>query len=436
MKDPRSTVSVWVADNRTFSVALIVSAWLLLSNSFLWIYTGQGTYTLDEATSGGARYYSVLRYLILLLVAYRVYDLMVRNRLSGLVKFSFPFLLLIGFMASSTMWSPARFEGLRSTFLIGSQLMLGVYIVISSLDSDDVVYKLAVAGLAVVVMNLLFALALPGLARETGGFGGAYSGALRGIFVTKNVFGTNISLALIFLFFGISVADRPIRIYFIGGFLLATAMLVLSRAGAALASTLAVLSLVLGSRLMNALSLGKFERAVVSILIVFFFLAGFTIALPFLEEIVTLSGRDLTFTGRTQIWSLVYEYAARNAWFGYGISGFWYSHPDSLELIYRLGFPIGQAHNGFLEVLLQFGLVGVCIFAYLLAAAWRRFRGVWVMFLLKPKLLLVILTLFLCGALQNLFEAVWVFPIRFGLAIFGMQFASIYLFTLKRDSWQ
>ncbi len=68
-------------------------------------------------------------------------------------------------------------------------------------------------------------------------------------------------------------------------------------------------------------------------------------------------------TGRTEIYSEVWQTILKRPWFGYGFGGFWF--PGSLEsqrIGIAIGWPgIGYAENGVLELALQMGLVGVAI---------------------------------------------------------------------------
>lgn len=104
-------------------------------------------------------------------------------------------------------------------------------------------------------------------------------------------------------------------------------------------------------------------------------IAGFVAFLPF---IVNLYGKDLTFTGRTQIWSAALWAIGKRLTMGYGREGVWFRTgiPPTYEIDQRIGFVAGHAHNAYLELLLEVGLVGLVLYVGLLRsafrAAWRR----------------------------------------------------------------
>lgn len=77
--------------------------------------------------------------------------------------------------------------------------------------------------------------------------------------------------------------------------------------------------------------------------------------ITFLAE---LSGRDATFTGRTDIWESVITAASSNSIFGSGYGVFWTGN-RLLEIYDKVG--VMQSHNGFIEAYANLGLVGLII---------------------------------------------------------------------------
>lgn len=82
-----------------------------------------------------------------------------------------------------------------------------------------------------------------------------------------------------------------------------------------------------------------------------YFISSFANNFPTLQQFMMEKlGRNLTFTGRLDIWNAVLEYVAKKPLTGYGYSTFW-----------SMNTPIswrGSSHNGIFELLLQFGYVG------------------------------------------------------------------------------
>ena len=87
--------------------------------------------------------------------------------------------------------------------------------------------------------------------------------------------------------------------------------------------------------------------------------------LLFSDQFVALFGKNLTFSGRTRIWSGVIDIIQNNLWLGHGYSGFWYDNAHKIP-----HWPVGlMSHNGYLEVMVYFGIIGLFLFILLLGKA-------------------------------------------------------------------
>jgi len=83
-------------------------------------------------------------------------------------------------------------------------------------------------------------------------------------------------------------------------------------------------------------------------------------------------GRNPTLTGRTEIWAHLIQLSA-NPVVGTGFESFWLG--ERLQRIWATSqylFGINEAHNGFLEVFLNLGWVGVILFSVLLVTGYRN----------------------------------------------------------------
>ena len=81
-------------------------------------------------------------------------------------------------------------------------------------------------------------------------------------------------------------------------------------------------------------------------------------------------GRNSTLTGRTAIWKGALG-IAQNPIFGTGFESFWVgSRPIKLESVIHM--TLNQVHNGYIEVFLNLGWVGVALLTVLLVFAYRR----------------------------------------------------------------
>ncbi len=94
------------------------------------------------------------------------------------------------------------------------------------------------------------------------------------------------------------------------------------------------------------------------------------------KTFLPLVGKDPTLEARTPIWSLIRTFADQRPFRGWGWLGIWH-FPEFQRSVQGLGLSqtIGEAHNGFLEVYLGTGLLGlVLILAFSVTLLWITAR--------------------------------------------------------------
>jgi exopolysaccharide production protein ExoQ len=83
-------------------------------------------------------------------------------------------------------------------------------------------------------------------------------------------------------------------------------------------------------------------------------------------------GRDPTFTGRTNIWNAVLS-THTNWLVGTGYESFWLG--PRLSHVWALAGTVNEAHNGYLELYLTQGVIGLLLLAWLLISTYRAICG-------------------------------------------------------------
>jgi exopolysaccharide production protein ExoQ len=110
-------------------------------------------------------------------------------------------------------------------------------------------------------------------------------------------------------------------------------------------------------------------RVLPAVLVIAALEATFGISSFVIEDLL---GRDVTLTGRTEIWAAV-KAAGTDPWLGVGFFSFW-DTPAARIVDARFPGGLVTAHNGFLETYLDGGIVGVT-FLVMLLATWL-FSGI------------------------------------------------------------
>jgi exopolysaccharide production protein ExoQ len=86
--------------------------------------------------------------------------------------------------------------------------------------------------------------------------------------------------------------------------------------------------------------------------------------------LLAVLGRDITLTSRTFIWRELLQVGSRHPILGVGYASLWIGKLGN-ELIRRVGL-INQAHNGYLEIYLHLGIVGVFLTIIMIAQGYRN----------------------------------------------------------------
>jgi O-antigen ligase len=113
-------------------------------------------------------------------------------------------------------------------------------------------------------------------------------------------------------------------------------------------------------------------------------------------------GRDSSFSGRTEIWQNVIPLAP-NALIGAGFESFWLN-PAVHEKLWAAmpGLPLNEAHDGYIEVYLELGLMGIALIGYMLFEGYRRSMRA---YRRDPKLGALLVAYVVSAAMYSLTEA-------------------------------
>lgn len=97
----------------------------------------------------------------------------------------------------------------------------------------------------------------------------------------------------------------------------------------------------------------------------------------YLGPLFEIFQKDLTLTGRTDIWTSIFEEVKKHLFFGDGFGGFWVTGNPLLEVFVEEYFWLpNQAHNGYLDILNETGVIGILILALMLIFYFRNLKGI------------------------------------------------------------
>jgi len=408
----------------------IPTAWLFINCSrpvSFWLQAF-GLHTLSRATNSAQLYlegspvdggvFSFLLIAAFIVLIHRI------QRVAPLFRRMLPILLFFAYCALSTLWSDYPFVALKHWSKgIGDVVMALVILT----DPDPVAalkHLLNRVSFVLLPLSILFIKYYPSLGRSyTHGGLSMYSG----VTVGKNALGV---ICLIFGLFSLwrflavyrdkQVARRT-RLLIVHGTILGMALWLLRTCNSLTSISCFVMAGALLAVARRPIIVRR--RALVHLLIAA--MVGISLFALFFDssgELVQSLGRNSTLTGRTAIWNAVLTLAG-NPLVGTGYESFWLG--NRLEEFWSLNGGafdgIQEAHNGYLEIYLNLGWIGVTLLAALIILSYPRVIAA---FRTDPDTGSLGLAFFASELVYNLTEAgfrmmfpLWIF---FLLAILGI----------------
>lgn len=273
--------------------------------------------------------------------------------------------VLMAIALFSTLWSDVPSITLATSINLVRITLFGVYFAARYSLKEQLSLLTWVFGIGA-TLSLVFAIALPsygvmGMGSISSAETIAHSGAWQGIYGHKNILARIMVLSAI-VFFISANNDRKYRWLMWGGFILSLILILGSTSKSALIIFLTVLILLPFYKALR----WNYTLAVPFLIAAILIGAGVAMLLvETAENILAAFGRDFTLTGRTDLWSAVLEKIGERPWLGYGYGGFWLGlNGNSIDVWHIVRWEPPHAHNGFLDLWLDLGLLGLSIFAF------------------------------------------------------------------------
>ncbi|MBV9102908.1 MAG: O-antigen ligase family protein [Candidatus Eremiobacteraeota bacterium] len=270
-----------------------------------------------------------------------------------LVRRSLPLVFLVAELGLTAMWSADPAVTLkRAIGLLGTTAV--AYYLVCRFEHRRALAIVAVAMGATVAMSLVAVAIFPSF----GVMQDEYAGSWRGVFAHKNTAGAALALAIPALLVFLRSGASLVRVAAILAAVASAIFLVGTQSASAIVATAVAASILVVVWLSRSARLRPFAIVL-----------GIGLALSMLmgvlhwQDAIDALGRDATLTGRTDIWPAALQAIADKPLLGYGYSVFWL--PDGPVLQYigaDKGWHPYHAHEGFLQLALDGGLVAVATF--------------------------------------------------------------------------
>lgn len=319
--------------------------------AILFLYTG-AFFSLTSVIDWFTPVYSVIWYLvyiIIFLLFLLYFEEIAITRKDHLI------LLVVVLCCASVLWSDHWIITFKNSLQLLIATIFAIYLTVR-FNMKEILYYIALAIGIAIALSFLAGLFFP----SYGIHHDLHEGSWKGIFTHKNYLGRLMVLgSIVYVLLALS-SNQNRRFHFVG-FAYSFILLLLSTSQTALAVFLALFLLLPFFRLLR-LERKWLERLLIFVIIIFvvfvvLFLVNF-------EFVVSLFGRDITLTGRTILWQESWNKFLEHPLLGYGYSAFWLGMDGpSAEVWKAVHWDPPHAHNGWIDLCLDLGVLGLIVFA-------------------------------------------------------------------------
>jgi exopolysaccharide production protein ExoQ len=298
-------------------------------------------------------------------------------------------LLLPAIAFISVAWSQNPGHTLVDAANLALTTLFAIYLYLRY-PGERLVSFLAFTACAALLLSIFAVIALPGVGIDT-----IQDNAWRGIFGQRN---NCAAVCCLFLVLGLHYRARALVEQLMRTSILFLSAVFIVMSGSRTGWIITAFALMLTCGLRLAARLRSLDRlAFLMALVVPAALLAFAVASNF-TQILALMNKDPTMSQRTVIWAEVLPSIAKRPLQGYGYSSFWTGlSGESMQTVLSTGWMEGQAQDGYLDVLLQLGLIGLVPFIWLCLRALKQAIGalerrtldsaVWLAIVLLPVIL-------------------------------------------------
>jgi exopolysaccharide production protein ExoQ len=354
--------------NGAFSLLLASLIWLIFYQNLpasLAGYQSSGPFGAANSMDRFIKIFMIVASLVVIFSRMQMARTLLRGMNPGIWMF-----VLLAFI--SIIWSIERSATiLRLTSLISGLIACFVF-GLSAWDPRRFQRVALPPIMMILIASLVVGVVSPDLAIEVGD-DIALKNSWHGITHGKNAFGMLSSFGVIFC--AQAWLGRESRgAWAIAGTMTALLCVILSRSNTSLfASALALTSLVLLLRVPIVKRRYTAQVVIAIAAIILLYEAVVQDIIPglkvILQPVLSLTGKDSTFSARTVIWGIIKDHIALSPWIGSGYGAYWIGpEPRSPSYIFKLVMYLypTESHNGYLEVVNDLGYAGLtCVMTFI-----------------------------------------------------------------------
>lgn len=283
----------------------------------------------------------------------------------ALCMLGLPLLAFILWCLASSAWSPLPDPTLRRVVALLGTLAAGTFLGLR-LGPSALVDALRISAAIAVLGSIAHAAVNPLLGFDN-------DGHMRGLFSHKNLFGSFLAVVILALIHRMTTGRGDRWGKFADKVLLLLCLVCLAAAH----SATPILGLIAGVGVLFSVILATGGHSMVKAMAPALLGCGIAIILTFGDGLIVVVaealGRDPSFSGRSTVWRFVIDAIGQRPWLGFGYGIFWLGEgaPGALFWYWSRQYEL-HAHNGYLQLLLDAGIIGLLIFLAALAVLIQR----------------------------------------------------------------
>jgi O-antigen ligase len=342
----------------------------------LFYFASQGTLWFNSNSPVLASYGSALTSTgprgedhIIIMVVFAITLVLILSRIRSVISLcdrGGEFVVLAALALVSCLWSQLPRISLLASLYFAINLLFALYLY-QRFNPRQVLRLLLTIGWICLVLSICLALCFPqyGISQTQ------TPGAWRGIYEHKNEC-AEMTIVLLAAAFFAPVEGFLSRLFRIAYILLSVLLILMSKSVTGWLLLAFLVAYVAVMRVFERFR--KKDSVVLFLLLMVIGIMPLVIAgTAYFKEIAYLLGKDPTLTGRTTIWAAVVVAAMKRPLLGYGYRAFWTGlQGESGDVLLANHWSFAQAHNGFGEVWLGVGALGLGVVLYSLVKACRN----------------------------------------------------------------
>jgi exopolysaccharide production protein ExoQ len=273
------------------------------------------------------------------------------------LKTAWPVVVLVSFAAISTVWSSRPDLTVRRSAVLVVSTLLAVYIG----ERFTVGEQIKIVGHTFCVMMVVIVVLRMAAPMYVVDYV-SHPGAWKGLSGYKNAFGQYMATAALLLVVTRFQRVPWTRYVFFGA---AVAMLLFAQSAASVLCFVLIIALVplwRSNRVQGNQRLPVFTAIGICLFTAMYAFTAHS------DRVFALLGRNSNMTGRSELWSYVWDAVMKHPLLGYGYDTFWAGLGEALEVRLGIGWIAQRSDNGYLDLGLSLGAVGfvllLCVFVW------------------------------------------------------------------------